>query len=149
MKTVSIRKEEFQPGGKFEPSWLIFDAEGQILGRLATRIAVTLRGKHKPTFTPHLDTGDFVIVVNAEKVKLSGRKLKDKFYYHHTGFPGGIKAVQAQKLLDEKPTELIRLAVKRMLPKNALNRKILVKKLKLYAGPDHPHQAQRPLPMAN
>ncbi|MCH8842270.1 MAG: 50S ribosomal protein L13 [SAR324 cluster bacterium] len=149
MKTVSIRKEEFQPGGKFEPSWLIFDAEGQILGRLASRIAVTLRGKHKPTFTPHLDTGDFVIVVNAEKVKLSGRKLKDKFYYHHTGFPGGIKAVQAQKLLDEKPTELIRLAVKRMLPKNALNRKILVKKLKLYAGPDHPHQAQRPLPMAN
>ncbi|MCH7878619.1 MAG: 50S ribosomal protein L13 [candidate division Zixibacteria bacterium] len=149
MKTVSIRKEEFQPGGKFEPGWLIFDAEGQILGRLASRIAVTLRGKHKPTFTPHLDTGDFVIVVNAEKVKLSGRKLKDKFYYHHTGYPGGIKAVQAQKLLDEKPTELIRLAVKRMLPKNALNRKILVKKLKLYAGPDHPHQAQRPLPMAN
>ncbi len=149
MKTVSIRKEEFQPGGKYEPGWLIFDAEGQTLGRLATRIAVTLRGKHKPTFTPHIDTGDFVIVVNAEKVKLSGRKLKDKFYYHHTGYPGGIKAVRAEKLLDEKPTELIRLAVKRMLPKNALNRKILVKKLKLYAGPDHPHQAQRPLPIAN
>ena len=146
MKTVSIRKEEFAPDGKYAPAWLVFDAEGQILGRLAIRIATVLRGKHKPTFTPHIDTGDFVVVVNAGKVKLTGSKLQDKYYYHHTGYPGGLKAVRAEKLLEEKPTELSRRAVKRMLPKNALNRQILAKKLKLYAGAEHPHQAQSPVP---
>lgn len=146
MKTVSLRKEDFAPGGVHAPDWVVFDANGQILGRLATQIAMVLRGKNKPTFTPHLDTGDFVIVVNAEKIKLTGAKLKDKFYYHHTGYPGGLKAVHAGKLLETKPTELLRLAVKRMLPKNALNRDILHKKLKIYAGPDHPHQAQQPVP---
>jgi large subunit ribosomal protein L13 len=148
MKTVSLRKEDFAPGGEHEPDWVLFDAAGQTLGRLATRIAMVLRGKTKPTFTPHLDTGDFVVVVNADKVKLTGAKLKDKYYYHHTGYPGGLKAVQAGKLLENKPTELVRLAVKRMLPKNALNRDILHKKLKVYAGPDHPHQAQQPVPVS-
>jgi large subunit ribosomal protein L13 len=146
MNTVNLRKEDFEPGGKHAPEWLLFDAEGQTLGRLASRIAMVLRGKTKPTFTPHLDTGDFVVVVNAEKVKLTGAKLKDKLYYHHTGYPGGIKAANADKLLRTKPTELLRLAVKRMLPKNALNRNILHKKLKIYAGPKHPHQAQQPVP---
>ena len=148
MKTVSLRKEDFAPGGEHAPDWVMFDAAGQTLGRLATQIALVLRGKTKPTFTPHLDTGDFVVVVNADKVKLTGAKLKDKYYYHHTRFPGGLKAVQAGKLLENKPTELVRLAVKRMLPKNALNRDILHKKLKVYAGPDHPHQAQQPVPFA-
>jgi len=146
MKTVSLRKEDFETGGKYEPGWVIFDAAGQTLGRLATQIALTLRGKTKPTFTPHIDTGEYVVVVNAEKVKLTGKKLTDKYYYHHTGYPGGLKAVQAAKLLERKPTELLRLAVKRMLPKNALNRTILERKLKIYAGPNHPHQAQQPLP---
>jgi large subunit ribosomal protein L13 len=113
------------------------------LGRLASQVATLLRGKHKPIFAPHLDAGDFIIVVNADRVKLTGAKLKDKYYYHHTGYPGGLKAVQAEKLLKDKPTELVRLAVKRMLPKNALNRKIL-HKLKIYAGDQHPHQAQQP-----
>lgn len=147
MKTVSLRKEDFDPGAKYAPDWVLFDAKGQTLGRLATQIVMVLRGKTKPTFTPHLDTGDFVVVVNAEKVKLTGAKLKDKLYYHHTGYPGGLKAVQAEKLLQKKPTELLRLAVKRMLPKNALNRNILHKKLKIYAGPNHPHQAQQPMPV--
>jgi large subunit ribosomal protein L13 len=146
MKTVSPRKEDFAPGGRYAPGWVLFDAEGQTLGRLASRIAMVLRGKTKPTFTPHLDTGDFVVVVNAGKVRLTGAKLRDKFYYHHTGYPGGIKAVHAEKLLETKPTELVRLAVKRMLPKNALNRNIFHKKLKVYAGPNHPHQAQQPVP---
>ena len=148
MKTVSLRKEDFAPGGEHAPDWVMFDAAGQTLGRLATQIALVLRGKTKPTFTPHLDTGDFVVVVNAEKVKLTGAKLTDKFYYHHTGYPGGLKAVNVEKLLQKKPTEVLRLAVKRMLPKNALNRDILHKKLKIYAGPDHPHQAQQPVPFA-
>ena len=146
MKTVSLRKEEFEPGAKYAPEWVLFDAAGQVLGRLATQIAMVLRGKTKPTFTPHIDTGDFVVVVNAEKVKLTGKKLTDKYYYHHTGYPGGMKAVQAEKLLQTKPTELLRQAIKGMLPKNALNRNILHKKLKIYAGPEHPHQAQQPLP---
>ncbi|MBI3991919.1 MAG: 50S ribosomal protein L13 [Candidatus Lambdaproteobacteria bacterium] len=145
MKTVIIRKEDLAPGAQFEPKWLLIDAQDQVLGRLASQVAMLLRGKHKPTFTPHLDTGDFVIVVNADKVKLTGAKLKEKFYYHHTGYPGGIKAARAEKLLADKPTELVRLAVKRMLPKNALNRHIL-HKLKLYAGDVHPHQAQQPEP---
>ena len=145
MKTISIRKEDLTPAGPYPPNWHLIDASDKPLGRVASQIAILLRGKHKPIFTPHLDTGDFVVVVNAHKVKLTGNKARDKYYYHHTGYPGGLKAVQAQRLLEKKPTELLRLAVKRMLPKNALNRKILLK-LKLYAGDDHPHQAQQPQP---
>jgi large subunit ribosomal protein L13 len=145
MRTVTIRKEDLQPGEKFAPDWLLIDAKGRTLGRLASEIAFLLRGKHKPIFTPHLDTGDFVIVINADKVKLTGKKLTDKYYFHHTGFPGGVKAVQAEKLFQKKPTEVLRIAVKRMLPKNALNRQI-IHKLKLYAGVEHPHAAQQPKP---
>ena len=143
MKTVSIRAEDVKPGAIYAPEWLLIDATGKPLGRIASQVAKILRGKHKPIFTPHLDTGDFVIVINAEKVKLTGAKMKDKYYYHHTGYPGGLKAVQAEKLMEKKPTELLRLAVKGMLPRNALNRKIL-HKLKIYAGTEHPHQAQVP-----
>jgi large subunit ribosomal protein L13 len=144
MKTVSIRKEETQPGGQYAPDWLLVDAQGQTLGRLASQIATLLRGKHKPIFTPHVDTGDFVVIVNAANVKLSGNKLRDKWYYHHTGYPGGVKAIWAERLLEQKPTELVRLAIKRMMPRNALNRKILHTKLKIYPGAEHPHQAQKP-----
>ena len=105
-----------------------------------------LKGKNKPTYTPHLDTGDFVIVVNAGKVTLTGKKMKDKIYYHHTGYPGGIKEMNAEKLLAKKPTEMIRMAVKGMLPKNSLGRQML-RKLKIYAGPNHPHEAQKPVPL--
>ncbi|MCH9045142.1 MAG: 50S ribosomal protein L13 [SAR324 cluster bacterium] len=145
MKTVSIRKEDLRPGAIYAPEWLLIDARDKPLGRVASQVATLLRGKHKPIFMPHLDAGDFVIVVNADRVRLSGTKLKDKYYYHHTGYPGGLKAVRADRLMREKPTELMRLAVKRMLPKNALNRKIL-HKLKIYAGGQHPHQAQQPRP---
>jgi large subunit ribosomal protein L13 len=145
MKTITIRKEDLTPQGKYPPQWHLIDATNKSLGRVASQIAVLLRGKHKPIFSPHLDTGDFVVVVHAEKVRLTGNKLQDKYYYHHTGYPGGLKAVRADRMLAEKPTELLRLAVKRMLPKNALNRKILLK-LKLYAGGEHPHQAQAPQP---
>ncbi|MBI4081195.1 MAG: 50S ribosomal protein L13 [Candidatus Lambdaproteobacteria bacterium] len=146
MRTVSIRKEQVAPGAEYAPQWLLVDAAGKPLGRVASQIAHLLRGKHKPIFTPHLDTGDFVVVVNAEKVVLTGAKMQDKYYYHHTRFQGGMKTVFAEKLLAKKPTELLRLAVKRMLPKNGLNRDILHHKLKLYAGPEHPHAAQRPQP---
>ena len=145
MKTITIRKEELRPGGQSPPQWHLVDAADIPLGRVATQLSILLRGKHKPIYSPHLDTGDFVVVVNADKVKLTGNKLQDKYYYHHTGYPGGLKEVKAAKLLEKKPTELLRLAVKRMLPKNALNRKILLK-LKLYAGKSHPHQAQNPQP---
>ena len=144
-KSPTIRKEDFQTGGAHAPEWLLIDAKDQVLGRLASQIATILRGKHKPTFTPHLDTGDFVIVINAGQVRLTGDKRKKKFYYHHTGYPGGLKAVQTERLLARKPTEVLRLAVKGMLPKNALNRAILGK-LKLYAGTEHPHAAQKPKP---
>jgi large subunit ribosomal protein L13 len=119
------------------------NAEGKVLGRLASELAKILRGKHKATFTPHVDTGDFVIVVNAGKVSLTGKKMKDKIYYHHTGYPGGIKEMSAEKLLAKKPTEMIRMAVRGMLPKNSLGRQML-RKLKVYAGPNHPHEAQKP-----
>ncbi len=140
MKTYQAKKEEL----KYQ--WYLVNAEGKVLGRLASELAKILRGKHKPTFTPHLDTGDFVVVVNAEKVGLTGKKLKDKIYYRHTGYPGGIKEVSAGKLLAKKPTELIRRAVKGMLPKNSLGRQML-RKLKVYAGPNHPHKAQNPVPL--
>jgi large subunit ribosomal protein L13 len=129
-----------------ERSWLVVDATGQTLGRLATRIATTLRGKHKPEYTPHVDTGDFVIVVNAEKVSVTGNKRQDKRYYRHSGYPGGVKERTLQEMLDRRPEEVIRHAVKGMLPRNRLGRKQLTK-LKIYAGPDHPHAAQKPAPM--
>jgi large subunit ribosomal protein L13 len=123
--------------------WYVFDANNQVLGRIATQIANILRGKNKPTFTPSVDTGDFVIVVNAEKIMLTGAKYDDKIYYSHSGFPGGIKSISAGKLLQKKPEDLIRKAVKGMLPKNKLARHML-SKLKVYAGPEHPHKAQLP-----
>ncbi len=127
--------------------WYITDAEGQVLGRLATRIATVLRGKHTPAFSPHLDAGDFVIVVNAKGIRLTGKKLTDKKYYRHSGYPGGIRQASAQQVLDRHPTRVIRDAVEGMLPKNRLGRR-LATKLKVYAGPDHPHRAQKPLPLA-
>ena len=126
--------------------WYVIDGQGQILGRMATEIARLLRGKHKPTFTPNQDAGDFVIVINARGVKLTGAKLQDKIYYRHTEFPGGIRERTAAEMLQIKPEELIRLAVRGMLPKNRLSRK-LVTKLKVYAGPEHPHSAQKPEPL--
>jgi large subunit ribosomal protein L13 len=128
-------------------SWYVVDAKGRILGRMATEIAKVLRGKNKPTFTPNQDGGDFVIVVNARGVKLTGTKLEKKIYYRHTEYPGGIRERTAAQMLEEKPEELIRLAVKGMLPKNRLSRR-LVNKLKVYAGPEHPHEAQKPQPLA-
>lgn len=132
--------------GEIKREWRLFDAEGKVLGRLATEIADTLRGKNKPTFTPHMDTGDFVVVVNADKIRLTGKKLSDKVYYRHTGYPGGIKGITAGKLLEKKPEMLITEAVKGMLPKNKLQ-KVFMKKLKVYTGGEHPHQAQQPKPV--
>jgi len=123
--------------------WFLVDAQGKVLGRLAREIAHRLRGKHKTIFTPHTDTGDFVVVINAEKVALTGKKMTDKIYRHHSGFPGGLKEWPAEKLLAKKPKELIRLAVQGMLPKNALGRQML-RKMKIYAGAKHPHEAQKP-----
>jgi large subunit ribosomal protein L13 len=127
--------------------WYVVDAQDKILGRMATEIAKILRGKHKPIFTPNMDAGDFVVVINARGVKLSGKKLEKKIYYRHTDYPGGIRERNAAKMLAEKPENLIRLAVKGMLPKNRLSRK-LVTKLKIYPGPEHPHNAQKPQPLA-
>jgi len=126
--------------------WYVIDGQGKILGRMATEIARVLRGKHKPTFTPNQDAGDFVIVINARGVKLTGAKLQDKVYYRHTEYPGGIRERSAAELLQIKPEELVKLAVRGMLPKNRLSRK-LVTKLKVYAGPEHPHTAQKPEPL--
>lgn len=126
--------------------WYVIDAEDKVLGRLAGEIATILRGKHKPQFTPHMDTGDFVIVVNAEKVKLTGKKREQKTYYWHTGYTGGIRSRTAEELLARNPEEVIRKAVWGMLPKNKLSRQQLTK-LKIYAGPDHPHAAQMPEPL--
>jgi large subunit ribosomal protein L13 len=126
--------------------WVFVDAEGQTLGRLATQIAEVLRGKRKPTYTPHVDTGDFVVVVNAEKVVVTGSKRTQKIYYRHSGYPGGIKSRTFDEMIEKKPEDVIRLAVKGMLPKNRLARKQLTK-LKVYAGPEHPHEAQKPTPM--
>ena len=138
MKTYQAKKEEI------DHKWYLVNAEGKVLGRLSTELAKILRGKNKPIYTPHVDTGDFVVVVNAGKVTLTGKKLKDKIYYHHTGYPGGIKEMSAEKLLAKKPTEIIRMAVRGMLPKNSLGRQML-RKLKIYAGPNHPHEAQQPV----
>lgn len=128
---------------EIERKWYIIDASGKPLGRLASEIARILRGKHKPVFTPHVDTGDFVIVVNAKNILLTGKKPQQKFYYRHSGYPGGLKKVRYDDLLRSKPELALKLAVKRMLPGNRLGRAML-KKLKIYAGPHHPHEAQKP-----
>ena len=129
--------------GEIERRWFVVDAEGKTLGRLATQIADTLRGKRKPQYTPHVDTGDFVVVVNAEKIAVTGKKLDDKIYYRHSGYPGGLRSRTLREELDRRPTEVLRKAVKGMLPRNRLARRQLGK-LKVYAGPEHPHEAQKP-----
>ncbi len=142
-KTFSLRKEDALK----ERKWYVTDAKGQVLGRLATRIATILRGKHKPIYTPHVDGGDHVIVINAKQVVLTGKKLTDKVYYRHSGYPGGIKARTAEEILNgAHPERIIEMAVKGMMPKNSLGRSML-KKLKVYAGPDHEHEAQQPQPL--
>ena len=126
--------------------WYVVDAEGKTLGRLATQIADVLRGKRKPEYTPHIDTGDFVIVVNAEKIDVTGRKREQKLYYRHSGYPGGLRSRTLSEMLERRPEEVLRKAVKGMLPRNRLGRAQL-RKLKIYAGPDHPHAAQQPKPL--
>jgi len=137
MKTFVAKEHEI------EKKWLLVDAEDRILGRMASQIAMRLRGKHKPIFTPHADTGDFVVVINADKVAMTGAKWDKKMYYRYSGYIGGLKQISARKLREKRPEEIIRLAVKRMLPKNSLGRRQL-KKLKIYAGAEHPHQSQKP-----
>ena len=138
----------FSPkAGDIQRQWHVIDASDVVLGRLASHVAILLRGKHKPIFAPHIDTGDFVVVVNAEKVALSGSKLQDKRAYRHSGYPGGIHSVTYAELLAKHPERVVEKAVKGMLPKNSLGRNML-RKLKVYAGPDHPHQAQQPVPFA-
>ncbi len=144
--TISIRKEQYDKNGDLARDWFIVDAEDKTLGRLSTEIAKVLQGKHKPIYTRHVDTGDYVVVVNAEKIKITGAKLTDKYYYHHTGYPGGIRATNAATLLEKNPTAVITKAVKGMMPKNQLNRDAL-RKLKVYAGSDHPHQNHNPQPL--
>jgi len=139
-KTYSAKKEEVKR------KWFVVDAKDKVLGRLASKIALILRGKHKSIYTPHVDTGDYVIVVNAEKVVLTGKKLENKKYYSHSGYPGGLKVKTAKELLEKYPERLIIHAVKGMLPKNILGRKML-KKLKVYRGENHPHKAQKPEPL--
>lgn len=137
MKTYSANKETVKR------NWYVVDASNKVLGRMATEIANRLRGKHKAEYTPHVDTGDYIVVVNAEKVKVTGNKARDKTYYHHTGYPGGIKSITFEKLQDKAPEKVIEVAVKGMMPKNKLSRAML-SKLKVYAGNDHPHAAQQP-----
>jgi large subunit ribosomal protein L13 len=137
MKTFTARPAEI------EREWLLIDAEGQVLGRLASTVAMLLRGKHKPIYTPHVDTGDHVVIINAAKVRLTGRKLQNKVKYRHSGYPGGLKATKIEKLMQTRPESVIRDAVRGMLPKNPLGRRMLGK-LKVYPGSDHPHQAQKP-----
>ena len=137
MKTYTAKAEDV------ERKWFVIDAQGRVLGRLASYVASRLRGKHKPTYTPHVDTGDHVIVVNADKVVLTGRKWDVKMYYRHSGYVGGLKSISAKRLFEKRPPDLVFHAVRGMLPKNRLGRKML-KKLKVYAGPEHPHVAQQP-----
>lgn len=137
MKTYSQKLSEVQR------EWYVIDAEGQVLGRLATQIATLLRGKHKPTFTPSLDGGDFVIVINAEKIHLTGRKPEQKMYYRHSGYPGGLTEIPYKEMKRKHPQRILRLAVKGMLPKNRISRRLMTK-LRIYAGPHHPHKAQQP-----
>lgn len=137
MKTFSAKPQNV------EHNWLLLDAEGQTLGRMATEIATRLRGKHKPEYTPHVDTGDYIVVVNAEKVRVTGNKAKAKMYHHHSGFPGGLKSFSFEKLIERSPERVLKLAVKGMLPRTPLGR-AMFKKLKVYAGSEHPHTAQQP-----
>ncbi|MDF1827266.1 MAG: 50S ribosomal protein L13 [Legionellaceae bacterium] len=137
MKTYSAKAADVNRG------WYIIDASEQILGRLATEAARRLRGKHKAEYTPHVDTGDYIIVINAEKARVTGSKFKDKTYYSHSGYPGGMKKIQFDKLQEKNPTKIIELAIKGMLPKNSLGRD-MYRKLKVYAGSEHPHEAQQP-----
>ncbi len=140
MKTYSAKATDI------ERKWYVVDAQGQTLGRLATKVASILRGKHKPIYTPHLDCGDYVIIINAEKIHTTGRKLDQKKYYRHSGYPGGLKEVTLRDQLNKFPERVIEAAVRGMLPKNRLGRKMF-KKLKVYAGPNHPHAAQKPEPL--
>ncbi len=140
MKTMSAKPAEVKR------DWFLVDATDKTLGRLASEIAYRLRGKHKPIYTPHVDTGDYIVVVNAEKVAVSGNKRSDKMYYHHTGYIGNLKSISFEKLIDKAPERVIEKAVKGMLPKNALGR-AMFKKLKVYAGPEHAHSAQQPKPL--
>lgn len=137
MKSFIAKKETVQR------DWYVVDAENRVLGRLAVEIARRLRGKHKPVYTPHVDTGDFIVVVNADKLRLTGNKIDDKKYYRYTGYPGGLREQSAGELLKKKPTQILELAVKGMLPKNSLGR-AMFKKLKVYTGASHPHEAQKP-----
>jgi large subunit ribosomal protein L13 len=140
MKTFSARQEDVKH------DWYLIDASGKTLGRLSTEIARRLKGKHKPEYTPHVDTGDYVVVVNADKIRVTGNKRKDKIYYRHTGYIGNLKSVSLEKLLQEKPERALQQAVKGMLPRSPLGRKMF-SKLKVFAGPEHPHQAQQPKPL--
>lgn len=140
MKTFSAKPEAVQR------DWYLVDATGKTLGRLAAEIASRLRGKHKPEYTPHVDTGDYIVVVNAEKVQVTGKKASDKIYYSHSEFPGGIKEISFEKLIDKAPTRALEIAIKGMLPHNPLGR-AMFKKLKVYAGTEHPHSAQQPQPL--
>ena len=139
-QTPWVNKEEVQR------NWYLIDAKGQVLGRLASKLAYLLQGKHRPDFTPHVDQADFFVIINADKIKLTGKKLDQKVYWRHSGYMGGLKLETARKLLEKKPEMLIHLAVKRMLPRNRMRLKLL-KKLKIYAGPNHPHTAQNPQPI--
>jgi large subunit ribosomal protein L13 len=141
MKTYMLKKAEV------ENDWHVVDADGLVLGRLASKVAQVIRGKHKPTFTPHMDGGDFVVVINAEKVRLTGRKMEQKQYFRHTGYIGNEKFTPVAKMLETHPERVIEKAVFGMLPKGTLGRQVLRKKLKVYAGPRHPHEAQRPTPL--
>tara|TARA_B100000768_G_scaffold1231_1_gene1493 strand:+ start:51 stop:479 length:429 start_codon:yes stop_codon:yes gene_type:complete len=141
MKTVSTKPADVTR------DWYVVDAEGKTLGRMATEIARRLRGKHKPEYTPHVDTGDYIIVVNAEKVRVTGNKAKDKMYYRHTGYPGGLRSMSFEKMVDHAPERTVEFAVKGMLPKGPLGRAMYAK-LKVYAGTEHPHQAQQPQALA-
>lgn len=138
-QTRSVSREAGLRGRR----WVVIDAEGRALGRIATRAASVLRGKHRPDYTPHQDTGDFVVIINAAKLKLTGNKAEDKIYYRHTGYPGGIRTTSAGKLLTSRPERLLEIAVRGMLPKNRLGRRLFTK-LKVYRGGDHPHSAQQP-----
>ena len=140
MRTFTQKQEEI------ERDWYVVDAEGETLGRLASRIAPILKGKHKPIYTPHLDCGDFVIIVNAEKVRVTGRKLDQKLYHRHSGYPGGLKSISLRDQLDRYPERVLQAAIRGMLPKNKLGRR-MIKKLKVYAGDAHPHEAQQPKPL--
>jgi large subunit ribosomal protein L13 len=146
VKQARIHKTFVAKPADIEREWYVVDAADLTLGRLATQIASVLRGKHKPEYTPYEDVGDFVVVINAEKVQVTGRKLDQKIYYHHTGYPGGIKSISLRKQLQKHPERVIEHAVKGMLPRGPLGRRQF-KKLKVYAGPEHPHQAQSPKPM--